>query len=1210
MKRSTLLSAILVLSSLAGFADPGLEPAPKITEITSTSFNIDWDGTLGNTYFIQYSADLISWDYMPMIKSGTGGPLGYGFDAAGGKLFLRLHYTATPTNSPFSDDFDNDGISNWDEVKDGGSGTSPLIEDTDGDGIRDDGLVYAAINDPDGAGLISSLQNGLIGRWDLEENNGSNIVDSSGKNWSGILDYSNSADQLQRDPLGMVSRGVKFPGNNRGWMTLQSKKRSEDKFSASFWFRMTADSGNGRFRMLLSAATEAGGSTFTPYVSSIKLGIWNANIVRIDTSRGQQTWTVPKNLDDGKWHHLCYSRYSSNKGKVYIDGENLGEKTLYYWEFNNDRSIYFVFGQNLNRYPIVIGSSLNSLEGSMDRIRFYNRKLSAVEIEYLHHSDIDNDGLWDITENESLLWRDINGNGLKDTAESNYTISPYSFDLPDTDHDGDGISSLDEQNNAINPTSAVNPDTDGDLLPDGWELNNGFDPNDPSDANLDSDNDGATNLVEYSFTSDPHNTDTDGDGTNDGAEINGADGNPNTAGGSNPNDDRDGGQPIPDEEKLTIKIGVGDQSGSHSEDYVMNIFRINSDTGEENRIYTLRSGGHGEYKEITQDIFRKSDTYTFQIDWQSSNLESSTDTNNPEGADYDYTFIVEPQGDVTSLLIGQYDPETKTADTENPIGGDKSDVESFQQTVEKKRIILLPVEIAPDVLAVNSDFDEGRIDPATGYAIPDCDDVAGVDRKTGAGNGELLISADRDHLDGTYSDGDRITEDLHKGWFGVNPTQFEDDFWDDATVTIRKIEKIDDETGYKESGQVRFYAKWGDTYYGINAYDFDTLTPNDLVSGGVNKKPNEGVYGSTSTIPDSAEFWMEGVRPGKITLEWRYQKGDADFKYEQTFLVATQQSKQKWWEDVSYQIRLQTKVKTGSEVDMDQYHPGDGFRNITPDAPAGHHNVPRVYATYYYYQQLFKQRPEELMWAGMAKTAGAPVIAGMSDLTTWWQATDPIPPFDDRDYGLEVVIDLFLLDGNKTIFLDMAWAHRAYLASGMRALDFVKDNELPLQANFEAWRKIDNGISGGNTALINEGNDALLKREQEVVMQPIYFNRLANTWIKQPPLQSWLGAVAVPENSNGLGNAGEWFSANSNKNPMPGGPGFRATVPNGRIDNFLNRWTWIHNTSNGMLQIWTGDATGVGAPKFNPATRLLQNNKTITTAVTPYSIDPGGLPSE
>jgi len=97
---------------------------------------------------------------------------------------------------------------------------------------------------------------------------------------------------------------------------------------------------------------------------------------------------------------------------------------------------------------------------------------------------------------------------------------------------------------------------------------------------------------------------------------------------------------------------------------------------------------------------------------------------------------------------------------------------------------LLPVEVAPEVLAVNSDFDEGRIDPATGYAIPDCDDIPGVDRKTGAGNGDLRIDTEREHLDGLYANDERVTDDMHKGWFGLNPTQLDDDFWDGAEVTI------------------------------------------------------------------------------------------------------------------------------------------------------------------------------------------------------------------------------------------------------------------------------------------------------------------------------------------------------------------------------------------------------------------------------------------
>lgn len=68
----------------------------------------------------------------------------------------------------------------------------------------------------------------------------------------------------------------------------------------------------------------------------------------------------------------------------------------------------------------------------------------------------------------------------------------------------------------LNPTD---PDTDGDGMYDRWERINGLNALDPSDASLDSDDDGVTNLNEFLMGTDPQGGDTDNDGLPDGIEI-------------------------------------------------------------------------------------------------------------------------------------------------------------------------------------------------------------------------------------------------------------------------------------------------------------------------------------------------------------------------------------------------------------------------------------------------------------------------------------------------------------------------------------------------------------------------------------------------------------------------------------------------------------------------------------------------------------------
>ena len=191
------------------------------------------------------------------------------------------------------------------------------------------------------------------------------------------------------------------------------------------------------------------------------------------------------------------------------------------------------------------------------------------------------------------------------------------------------------------------------------------------------------------------------------------------------------------------------------------------------------------------------------------------------------------------------------------------------------------------------------------------------------------------------------------------------------------------------------------------------------------------------------------------------------------------------------------------------------------------------------------------MWAGMAKVAAAPIYAGMSDLHTWWinSALWPVyAPRGFRDPGVQIFIKGLLLGGQKNIFADKAWAHRAYKASGIGALNYIDDSEVNKSTDYNAWRLLNSGIFNDNQNMIFAANGNLLRREQQEVVQQNY-DIIQNLQIYQPPARPYInGGVDVPVDSNGLANAGEWLSANSNNNPLPGGPGFRATLPEGRLE--------------------------------------------------------------
>jgi hypothetical protein len=237
-------------------------------------------------------------------------------------------------------------------------------------------------------------------------------------------------------------------------------------------------------------------------------------------------------------------------------------------------------------------------------------------------------------------------------------------------------------------------------------------------------------------------------------------------------------------------------------------------------------------------------------------------------------------------------------------------------------IALVPMELAPDKLALNGDFDEGE----TGATGP---------QETGAiaDNRNRTLIAKRDSVDGRVKAGDVVTDDLHQGWFGLRPDVIPDNFFDGANVTITKKEKIDSSTGKPESGNVRFFATWGDKQeLAIQPDDpsIDPYVPPDPAAGNLVGK----VYGTNKTVPSGATFWIEGVTLGKITLEFRIQKGSTDIKHEQTFEVRNDWTKAQWLSVVRDEIYLDSFTSSSGAskngfnntgIDMDQYVVANDF---------------------------------------------------------------------------------------------------------------------------------------------------------------------------------------------------------------------------------------------------------------------------------------------
>ena len=216
---------------------------------------------------------------------------------------------------------------------------------------------------------------------------------------------------------------------------------------------------------------------------------------------------------------------------------------------------------------------------------------------------------------------------------------------------------------------------------------------------------------------------------------------------------------------------------------------------------------------------------------------------------------------------------------------------------------------------------------------------------------------------------------------------------------------------------------------------------------------------------------------------------------------------------------------------------------------------------YKFYEKLFTEQPTEFYWAGLAKLAGAPVYAGLSDAQYLKIGAITSGFLTQDNFGASIGLSLLaskagqfqtnLMTMNIHIYEDMDWQFEAYKNGGLDALEEINtaSGNDPSVINIEAWREIDDGIQNDDDAEIQDGNTLLAQREQNVVLVPDY------------------------QNLNSLFPGTSSLMSKFAQNPVIGGPDFLTLEPGGNLGNTAQRWDWISRayTSSancGIFPLW------------------------------------------